>query len=358
MSTAPTPPAPDAIQFTTDQTCYARVFRVRKHYRNVGIVGLLFFSAVGIASVWAIWGLGPPDRRAFAVWFASFPALFWGCFSGLSLWILLAYWRENLELADGQVVTQGVIRRRQLLLNSVTDARWKHMKSGAIRLRTMTERLTIYFDNFEPTERLWLIYVLRSLLPATAQRNWELFCLRIAIPLRDRDAPGNRLPGPDEVTLSRSRWNCYFIPAILLSAVIGSVAYWKYGQPRVLVAPLMPTLLWLLLRYGTPRQGLVVKRMGTAPGESRFLFFLVWWFCLAVVGMLLYQFFKPPIPYAAAIAVTGGIIWFGGLLLRATQFDRQRQQGELEGARIATQQWDEGEGRLAEALFGQSESRY
>jgi hypothetical protein len=349
-------PGSGASTTPPDRTCYARVFRVRKYYRNVGIVCLFFFAAVGIASVWAILEGVPPERRPFAVWFALFLALFWSCWTGLSLWLLLAYCRESLELADGQVVTQGVFRRKQLLLDSVTDARWKHMKSGAIRLRTMTERLTINFDNFEPTERLWLIYVLRSRLPATVQRNWERFCLKVAIPLRDRDAPGNRLPGPDQVTLPRSRWDWYFIPAILLSAVIGSVAYWKYDQPRVLVAPLMPTLLWLLLRFGTPRQGLVVKRMGAAPGERRFLFFLLSWFCVAVVGMLLYQFFRPPMPYAAAVGVTGWIVWFGGLLFRATQFDRQRQQADLEGPRIATQQWDEGAERLAETLFGDDKS--
>ena len=96
--------------------------------------------------------------------------------------------------------------------------------------------------------------------------------------------------------------------------------------------------------------------MGAAPGESRFLFFLLWWFCLAVAGMLLCQFLKPPMPYGAAIGVAGGIVWFGGLLFRATQFDRQRQQADLEGTRIATQQWDEGAERLSENLFGDNKS--
>ena len=67
--------------------------------------------------------------------------------------------------------------------------------------------------------------------------------------------------------ITRRRWDCYFVPAILLSVVIGAVACWKFQQPRMLAAPLMPALLWILLRAMTPRQGLVSKRWFAGDGK-------------------------------------------------------------------------------------------
>ena len=93
------------------------------------------------------------------------------------------------------------------------------------------------------------------------QEDWALFCSKIALPLRDWDTLAHGDPEPDSVRITRRRWNWYFVPAILLSVVIGAVADWTFQQPRMLIAPLMPIFLWILLRIGTPRQGLVVKRM-------------------------------------------------------------------------------------------------
>lgn len=324
------------------------VFRLRKRYRNIGVVCLLFFVLVGTASAYGFWSEVPPNRRIYAIYFVVLLLSFWGFWAGLSLWVLLAYWRESLKIRNGQMIQQGVIGKKRIGLADITNVRWSIGKSGRITLRTLTEKLRIYLDNFESTERLWLIRFLRNSLPEAVQQDWELFCYKIAIPLREHGVQGNRPPGPDEVLFTRSRLDWYFIPAILLSAVIGSVYYWKLQQPRMLVAPLMPALPWVILRFGTPRQGLVSKRISAEPGQTRFLLFLLWWLGIAIAGFLLLRLWNPPMPHALVLGIIGSILWFGGLLFRVHPVARERRQRDREAAKVAIQQWNEGERGLGE----------
>jgi len=191
------------------------VFRLRKGYRNIGLVCLPFFVLAGVASAYGIWSEVPPHRPVNAICFVICSMCVWAFMAGLSLWVLLAYWRERLKITGGQVIHHGVIGKKEIDLADVTDVRWGIVKTGRITLRTLTEKLKIDLDNFEATDRLRLIRFVRDRLPDTVQQEWDMFCYKIAIPLRDRYIRGNRPPGPDEVSLTRRRWDWYFIPTIL-----------------------------------------------------------------------------------------------------------------------------------------------
>ncbi len=325
------------------------VFRLRKGYRNLGIVCLLFFVAIGVASAWGIWSEAPPNRRVHALYAVVFFLCYWGFCAGLSLWVLVGYYRESLEFRDGHVIQQGVIGRKEIYLADVADVHWTVIRSGRITLRTVTEKLRIYLDNFEPIERLWLIRHIENGLPKSVQRDWDLFCYKIAIPLRERDIQANRPPGPDEVTLTRRRLDWYFVPFTILCGVMGFVFSWEFQQPRLLAAPLMPAFLWILLRFTIPRQGLVSKRIGSEPGQTRFLLFYLWWTGIAIVGFLLFALFEPRQPLALALVLVGVVLWFGGIILRAFRFDRERKQRDREAAKVAVQQWNDGERNHDEA---------
>ncbi len=332
---------PDATADSGAET----VFRLRKGYRNLGIVCLLFFVFTGVASAWGIWSEVPPNRRVHALYLLIFSLSVWGFMAGLSLWVLVAYYRESLTIRDGHVIQQGVIGKKEIDLADITDVHWIVIKRGKITLRTVMEKLKIYLDNFEPTERLWLIRRVRTGLPETIQRDWDLFCYKIAIPLRDRGVLANRPPGPDEVTLTRRRWDWYFFPFTVLCAAIGIVYCRQLPQPRILAVPLIAALLWIVLRFNTPRQGFVLKRIGAEPGQTRFLLFCLWWFGIAIAGFVLLELCKLPMPQALTLQIIGSIAWFGGFLFRAHRFDRQRQQRDREAAKVAVQQWNEGERR-------------
>jgi len=112
-----------------------------------------------------------------------------------------------------------------------------------------------------------------------------------------------------------------------------------------LAVPLIAALLWIVLRFNTPRQGFVLKRIGAEPGQTRFLLFCLWWFGIAIAGFVLLELCKLPMPQALTLQIIGSIAWFGGFLFRAHRFDRQRQQRDREAAKVAVQQWNEGERR-------------
>lgn len=323
-----------------------RTFRLAKRHRNLGVVCLIFFVLIGVASAYGMWSAAPQERRIVALYAVAFVAVFWGVFASLACWLLLAYWREELKISDRQVIQQGVIGRKELDLDNITAARWRIVPrpGGSLVLRTLTERMTIYFDNFEPQERLWLIRFFRNGTPM--REDWAVFCSKIALPMRDRDTLAHGDPGPDSVRITRRRWDCYFVPAILLSAVIGAIAYWKFQQPRMLVAPLMPALLWLFLRAMTPGQGLVSKRIGAEPGMTSFLFFELWWLGVAVIGIVAFKAWNPPMPQALVVGTTAVVLWLAGLGWRAHRLDRERQQRDLANITAALRQWDEGEERL------------
>jgi hypothetical protein len=320
-----------------------RVLHPKKSYRNTGVVCLIFFLLVGVISTCGVFVIAHPERRTIALCMAVFFAVFWGFWVCLSCWILLAYWREQLEVGNGQVVKRGVIGRKQIDLESIAVARWRVFpRGGSIVVQTLTEKLTIHFDNFEQHERLWLIQLFHNELPDAVQENWALFCGRIALPLRDQNYQDNERHDPDTVVLTRRRWDWYLVPVILLSAIYGAVAWWQFQQPRMLMAPLIPAFLWLFLRFGTPRKGLASKRIGAVPGQAGFLLFLLLWFGVAIVGLVVFKIWQPPMPHAAILA-TAILLWFGVLFWRAHQADRARRRWEETNAPVAAQRWDDGE---------------
>jgi hypothetical protein len=240
----------------------------------------------------------------------------------------------------GKFVSRGAIAKSMIDLTSVTEARW--IEGNRITLRTRSDRLTIYFGNFEPTEALWLIRLFRSRLPESIQTNWPMFAYKVAVRLRDRMASEKSPPGQGEVLITRRRWDWYFIPAILLSGVFGIVASSILQQERLLMAPLGPAALWLMIRFMTPRQGLRAHRIGKDP-QIGFLYFLLVWSCIFFVGIWAFSIAKLPEPHATYLGVVGCIVWFAGLLLVGHRFDREKRRRDLESSELAMQRWEEGE---------------
>ena len=315
------------------------VFYVRKHCRNVAPVCLFGFGAFGVGSVIvSLTGL-PKDRAVYA---ALFFGTFWGSWACVAVWMILTYWRAWLRITPDQLHEQGVISTKKIDLDSVNYARWKITGRGRIALRTPIERLTIDFDNFEPCEVLWLIRFFRSRFSESVQAGWPLFAYKFAVRLRDGTAAENRPLGPNEVRLTRRRWDWYFVPAILVAAAFGAIANLFLQQPRMLLAPVGPVVIWLALRFMTPRRGLRDIRISSRP-DLGFLGFIIGWLCLTVVGVFAFGALKLPEPAATWLAVASSIIWFAGLLFVVSRFDRQRQRLAFEQAKLAVQRWEEGE---------------
>lgn len=319
------------------------VFRHQKGHRTIWIVCLLFCLLVGVGSAYGTWIGEPHDQRVYGVVFSS---LLWSTMAGLSVLPLLACWRETLTVENGKAIQQGVIGRREIDLRDVCDARWRPASNGRITLRSLKEELTIHLEDFEPNERLWLIRYCRNALPDSVQQEWDLFCYRIAIPLRKHDSKGSRSPGPGEVKLTRRRWDWFLLPLVAFTAVYGVVACWKLQQPRMLIAPLPAVMLWLILRFSTPKQGIVSERISSQPEQKRFLIFVVWWLGVLIVGLVVFKLVNLPMPHSVVLGTIATVFFLGGLVWQARRCDRERQKRDREAAKVATQQWDDGERNL------------
>jgi hypothetical protein len=287
-----------------------------------------------------------PDKRVIAMIGLS---LFWSFLSGISTWLLLNYRCANLAFRNGGVILKGVIRRKKCDLEIITAARWEFPRRR-ITLRTPQEKLTIDLMDFEPEKRLWLIRYFRRRLPDSVQKGWDLFCHKVALPLRDDERQGNQPPGPEQVVLTRRRWDWYFVPLIVLSVVIGVVGGLKLEQPRMLIAPVMPIGLWLFLRFSTPKRGLASRRLGNEPAR-RFLVFLGMWSGVGVAGCAVVMAVGEWMQHLQSVATIGFLVlWVAGLLWQGNVLGREARERDREAAKIAVKRWSEDEGESCQPV--------
>ncbi|WP_298864515.1 hypothetical protein [uncultured Gimesia sp.] len=314
-----------------------RVFRERKYYRNLGIIGLIFYTSISIGAAYAMWDKVLALNNFFDIAFACFMFSF---FPGINLWILLAYKYESLTIQNESVIQQGVIFRKEIDLSSVKQARWNLVQGGGITLKSLTEKISIYFENFEREERLWLIQYFQSHLPESIQQNWDLFCLKIAIPLRDPQPKVFRDPGPDEILITRKRYDRFGIPLSILSIICTALAAWYFRFPRYLGVSVIPIGFWLLLRYSIPKRGMVGRRISADRDLKQMLIFLFCWGALGLIGIIILKIIDFPEPQNMISNVCLMCIWFTILLIIVSKLDRNRHKLNLKKAKEAVIKWN------------------
>ncbi len=323
----------ESIENTSDP----RVFRVRKSYRNQGICFLIIFVLAGIGAAYAVWIDPPPNNKLILI---SFLSLVWSLMTGLSLWILLGYKYESLTIQNESVIQQGVIFRKEIDLSTIKQARWNLVQGGGIKLKNLTEKISIYFDNFEREEGLWLIQHFQTRLSEDIQQNWDLFCLRVALPLREPKQDPIREPGPGEILITRKRYDRIGIPLIIVSIIGGILTAWYFLNPGLLLAPVLPIGFWLFLRYSTPKQGLVDHRISADKDNYQWLIFNGCWLGLALIGLVISKAIEIPEPQSTITGICLACLWITVLFIRAWKIDRVVHLKNLKKAKAAVQKWN------------------
>lgn len=318
-----------------------KTFRLKEETLKTGILCLFGFLAMGTFSVVTTMLAPPPNARLAPIYMAMFFSLFWGAWSCLAIWILLAHWRERLTVNDETVIQRGVFRTRVIRFNEIDKLVWRPAQTQA-RLFAGTTRLKIHFVNSSKADQLSLIQHVQQRIPNAVQVNWEMFCTKVAVPLSMYEA-GCLAPG--QVTVTRKRWARYFIPATLLFAVLGVVASLTLQMHRMLIAPVPMLLLWALLHFSTPRKGLAASRIDAEPESGRFLLFLLVWAGGGFTGLLTLIFLDPKFPAKTVWLIIGGTIWFGLLITRAVQLDRLRQRNDRTRIPDALKEWSEADSK-------------
>jgi hypothetical protein len=222
----------------------SRVFRVRRYYLTLGVIGACFFAVMGTASFCAAyWNIDESFPNP--VLSATMFAVVWGGFFLLSLWIIAAYFRERLGLGPTELTQQGVIRRRAVPYRQITRATWRGgFHNGGLRIRAPHTRLMIYLENFTQDERRIIVDVLRHAVPPEVQEGWDEF--RAAV---DRSAQ----PPPKFVSIA--------IACLLAFAAMSAVFVlcWQKGVGRewlvagALCASIAVWYVWRILRFACNR---------------------------------------------------------------------------------------------------------
>jgi hypothetical protein len=73
------------------------------------------------------------------------------------------------------------------------------------------------------------------------------------------------------VSLTRRRWDWYFLPAAAVAAIVGATVCWTTGEVRLLTGPLPLLAVWLCIRVRTPAGGMQTRRVSAIPGAPQLL---------------------------------------------------------------------------------------
>ncbi|HCO21634.1 MAG: hypothetical protein CME31_27860 [Gimesia sp.] len=322
-----------------DSSCNEKQFRLRKYYRNVSFAGLLIASFMTIGMILEFRAGAPANQKMSQILLAGFICTF---FMSLSIWLILTYHYASLTIQDNKIIEQGVLLRKELDLDRIRQLRWIASPSGGIKLKTLTEKIRIYLKNFPCEDRLRIVEYLRAQIPEPNQEGWDLFCHRVAMPLRRYDPQALPVPDNDEVLLTRKRWDRLLLPWILLFTVGGVLAAWKFNLPRLLSAPLTPTALWLFLRFSTPKQGMVSQKLSADKETSSFLIFsggMVLVFLTILVG---HKFIELPFLDNDMFMICLTLIWMPVVFWNCYRHDKIRHKKQLEASKTSVKEWEAG----------------
>ncbi|MCA9020042.1 MAG: hypothetical protein KDA74_07875, partial [Planctomycetaceae bacterium] len=220
--------------------------------------------------------------------------------------------------------------------------RWIASPSGGIKLKTLTKKIRIYLKNFPCEDRLRIVEYIRAQIPEPDQEGWDLFCHRVAMPLRRYDPQALPVPDNDEVLLTRKRWDRLLIPWILLFTVGGILAAWKFNLPHLLSAPLLPMILWLSMRYSTPKQGMVSQKLSADKETSSFLIFSGGMLIVYLTILVGLKFIELPFLDNDMFMICLTLIWMPVVFWNCLRHDKIRHKKQLEASKASVEEWEAG----------------
>jgi hypothetical protein len=307
------------------------MFRPKESYKWLGLVSLLFCSGMMALSLFAAFWEGRGALGPLLLTCGGF-----GFFSAVSAIVLLAYYRESFSIKDGLIIQTGIVCQREMMLADITDAHWRIAPNGgSIVLRSSFQRIKIYIDNFDLDRKRLLIRLLHSSLPRSVQRDWERFCVQIALPLVKRSEDATL--GTDEVLLTRRRWDRFFVVLAALMLPTSILCAWLLRTPSPLVIPaatlVATAAIWLMMRFSTPRQGMRDKKISATPEKGYLLFLLLW---TAIISAPIYLLGDDHVGLDVALMT----LWFAPIAWQCYRLDRRRKSAQDANAPAAVEEWE------------------
>jgi len=156
-----------------DNSVLGKEYRLSKGILAIGLLTTPFFAAMGVFGVLvSVLDDSSPHPVAAALLFGCF----WGSWTVLGLWVILAYLRERVIVGSGCFQIVDCFQTRTADVAAISRAIWKSRPNGGMLLMfTRVGKMKIYFGNYEPTDRAELIRYFRRTVPADRQENWTAF---------------------------------------------------------------------------------------------------------------------------------------------------------------------------------------
>lgn len=294
-----------------------REFTASNGVRNLAIFSIVFFGAALVLGL----AVMPRESRPYS-------AAFWGCWMLAAIYELLYFKRFRMVVDGSRLAIAKPFRSYQIDLSQVNRARWQHVPT-LLKLREGRNTLRLDFGQFRLEDRLPLIELFRAAIPRNAQHGWDVFCLRVALPLRQvgSEDDQNRPLEADQVLMTRRSYDRLFLCLLPVVAIVGGLAAWYSRSWFLLFWSFFSIgLIWAPLRLMCPKKGYRTSRI-TRGRDRPYLGFMLGALIVGSAGIWLsFAFDAPP-----AITWGGFGLWFLAVLARSVR-EGQRQAADLEQA--------------------------
>jgi hypothetical protein len=268
-------------------------------------------------------------------------------------------WRHRLYLCEDGLASRGLGATTEVAFADVVQLKWWPESPGAATLSTNISSFRINFVRYRPVERLQVIRALRQAIPTSEQQDWNLFCVRVALPLRNPAGARSRHP----VVLPRFLLDrtCFWLMAAELAfAVLNWVLVGFPGDWTITVLPWAITgFVWMAARPFVPVRyririhsfpaGFFVETIADfLASHVRLMALIV--FC--VLGLVVAPRIPGLLEVAIAVLVVDAVIGFVSSQLNFWREFKGRRREDLEESVAAMRAWDALEGELTAAPLG------
>ncbi len=294
----------------------------RKGYTRYKIAAIVFIALFLLLSLFgisvyflenrAVLGFDKSDPEAVAAVRLGLGLLGFFALVGTLAWLELH--RDRFTIKGTTLSRQSLYRRHEFELadlNGVESLAWGS-RSIVFHARGKTSRLELSLIGDE--DLLEFIEILRDRVPASSQKGWPLFCLKVALPLKEErlQLPKSALEDlpPGSFLNTRRRYDRAAAIAIPLSLGLGVIDAVGFQQWQGLLSPIPVVAAWLLLRFHLPPEGKMER--GTTP--SWILPALGICMAVAMGGMIFMGFLRAygltesPWSWIPWCAMTGGCV--------------------------------------------------
>jgi hypothetical protein len=257
---------------------------------------------------------------------------------------LLFCWGHRLQFENGRIIGRGVFAATEIRLADVTDVKWLPHGLGGVVLKTNFDKVTINFARYPPDASVRIIQFLHEFLAKSMQRDWDRFCLRVAIPLRNPGSETRRT----QVVFSRAQFD-RLLSAVFFADLAFAVGYWRIvgfpGDWTITALPLALTgLFWGSVRYlVSVRYVAKVRWFPLASFIDLVVDHLAWGFCFLGLILLCCAFlFGIPrgLGIATAVVVIAGLFELVRRLIKYRTEYKQERDHDLAHSEAAVHEWE------------------